>query len=363
MKKLLLALSTVLVTTFAAAQTTAPDATKPYLIFDATYDLQPVQAGLPTNVTIYYDNQTGTVNKAVQFRFWYDTSVFAAPTITYVGGVADNEFQYSVNDTNGYATVTWVYTGTNTNFDLGAGSMFNVALPFEAGFTNGPIDNMAFVGSPSFPSYGTLQTGFDTTLGLHNYGGVLQEPPFTYTATLLNSGNNPASSIPLVLQKSADGTSWVNVQTVNTDVNGQVVFNDNLDQSFWQIRIRINEGLDASTALSTADANMIAQLVAGLQTTSGIQFYTANPNQANGVTVSDSFTVFNRLAQNASSYPSNPDVLFFTEAQFNTIQASTTDQTSNIPGQVTFNSPLINNTTSGNFYLLVLGDANGTGLN
>jgi hypothetical protein len=108
---------------------------------------------------------------------------------------------------------------------------------------------------------------------------------------------------------------------------------------------------------------MIAQLVVGIQTPTGIQFYTANPNQANSITASDSFTVFNRLAQNANSYPSNPDVLFFTESQFTTIQASNTDQTSNIPGQVTFNSPLINNTASGNFYLLVLGDANGTGLN
>ena len=363
MKKLILALSTVLVTTLAVAQTTAPDATKPYLIFDATYDLQPVGAGNPTDVVIYYDNQTGTANKAVQFRFWYDTSVFAAPTITYLGGVTDNEFQYSVNDANGYATVTWVYTGTDTNFDLATGQMFNVALPFEGSYSNGPISDMAFVGSPSFPSYGTLQTGFDTTLGLQNYGGVLQEPPFTYTATVLNSGANPAGSIPVLLQKSADGTSWTTVQTLNTDVNGQVVFNDNLDQSYWQIRIRINEGLDASSALSTADANMIAQLVVGLQTPTGIQFYTANPNQANSITAADSFTVFNRLAQNANSYPSNPDILFFTESQFTTIQAATTDQTSNIPGQVTFNSPLINNTTSGNFYLLVLGDANGTGLN
>ena len=363
MKKLLLALSMVLVTTFAAAQTTAPNATKPYLIFDATYDLQPVDTGNPTNVTIYYDNQTGTPNKAIQFRFWYDATVFDAPTLTYTGVETNNYFQYNVNDTDGYVTATWVYTGTDTNFDLTAGTMFNVALPFNTGFSNGSISSMSFADTPSFSSYGTLSNGTDTELGLHNYGGVLQEPVFNYTATILNPSTNPAESIPVILQKSADGTTWTDLQTVNTSTDGEAVFEDNLDQSYWQIRVKIDSGLDASSALSTADANMIAQLAIGLQSPTGIQFYTANPNQTNSITAADSFTVFNRLAQNATSFPNNPDVLFFTEAQYNTIFNSNTDQSSTIPGQPTFTSPLINNTTTGNYYMLVLGDANGTGLN
>ena len=73
--------------------------------------------------------------------------------------------------------------------------------------------------------------------------------------------------------------------------------------------------------------------------------------------------VFSRLAQGNSSYSSNPDVLFFTEAQYTTISSATSDQSSSIPGLTEFLSPLINNTTTGNFYLLILGDANGTGLN
>jgi len=363
MKKLILSLSIVLVTAFATAQTTAPDATKPYLIFDATYDLQPVQSGNSTDVVIYYDNQTGTANKALQFRFWYDATVFDAPTVTYLGAESNNYFQYNVNDTDGYVTATWVYTGNDTNFDIAAGSMFNVALPFDASFTNGNINDMAFAGSPSFTPYGTLANGTDTDLGLQNYGGVLQEPVFNYTATVLNASDNPAEAIPVILQKSSDGTTWTDLQTVTTSATGEAVFEDNIDQTFWQIRIKIDSGLDASSALSTADANMIAQLAIGLQTPTGIQYYTANPNQANAITTSDSFVVFNRLAQNASSYPNNPDVLFFTEAQYTTIFNASTDQTGNIPGLVTFVSPLINNTTTGNYYMLILGDANGTGLN
>ena len=108
---------------------------------------------------------------------------------------------------------------------------------------------------------------------------------------------------------------------------------------------------------------MIAQIAAGVQNAAGVQWYTANPNQATGITVSDSYLVFSRLAQGNTSYPNNPDVLFFTEAQYNTITNSNVDPSVSIPGQVEFLSPQINNTTSGNFYLLILGDANGTGLN
>ncbi len=54
---------------------------------------------------------------------------------------------------------------------------------------------------------------------------------------------------------------------------------------------------------------------------------------------------------------------YSTETQLNTINGASSDQSSSIPGLSEFLSPTINGTTAGNFYLLVLGDANGTGLN
>jgi hypothetical protein len=364
MKKLLLVLSLVLVSLTGFSQTIAPDATKPYLIFDATYELQPVGSGNPTNVTIYYDN-AGTVNmKAIQFRFWYDKNVFASPTVTYTGSETNNYFATKVNATEGNVTVTWVYTGTNASFNIADGAMFNVALPFQGSYQNGAVTNMSFTGTTSFPAYAALADGTDTALGLHNYGGAFTEPVFQYAANFKNSPSNPAENIPVVLQKSSNGTTWVDVTTVNTDTNGTANFNTFLDQSYWQIRIKINPGLNASTALTTADANMISEIVAGNVAVTGTQFYTANTNRSsNGITISDAYMVFGRLAQGTSSYTGVPDVLFFTEAQYNQIAASSTDLSSTIPGQVTFLSTNINNTTSGNYYLLVPGDANGTGLN
>lgn len=363
MKKLLLMLSLVLVTLTGYSQTIAPDATKPYLIFDQAYNLQPVGAATPTDVAIYYDNAGSTAIKAVQFRLWYDKTVFDSPTVTYVGSEINNYFQTLVNTTEGSVTVTWVYTGANASFDLTDGQMFNVALPFKASYTNGAVASMAFTGATAYPSYGTLANGTDTVLGLQNYGGAFTEPVFNYAATFLNDPTNPATDVPVILQKSSNGTVWTDVMTVPTLATGVAAFTTNLDQTYWQIRVKVAPGLTAPAALSTADSNMIAQMATGIQTPTGTQFYTANPNQANNITISDSYTVFSRLAQGNSTYPNNPDVLFFTEAQYTSIAASATSLEATIPGQVTFLSANINNTVAANYYLLVLGDVNGTGRN
>lgn len=363
MKKILLILSMFLVTITGFSQQVAPDNTKPYLVFDASYNLAPVASGTNTQVAIYYSNLNATAIKAVQFRFWYDKNVFDSPTVTYTGTESSNLFNTKVNAAEGNVTVTWVYTGTNASFNIANGAMFNVSLPFKATYTNGTVTAMAFTGASAFPAYGTLAAGTDTTLGLQNYGGAFTEPVFNYAATMLNNPTNPASDIPVVLQKSSNGTTWTDVMTVSTNTNGVAQFTTNLDQNYWQIRVKVNPGLTAPDALAAADADMIAQIATGLQTPTGIQFYTANPNQANGITISDSYTVFSRLAQGLTTYPGNPDILFFTEAQYNTIAASSTDQSATIPGQSTFLSPNINNTTAANYYLLVLGDANGTGHN
>lgn len=363
MKKLFLMLGLVLVTFSGISQTVAPDGTKPYLIFDQTYELQPVGSGIPTDVAIYYDNQAGTAIKALQFRFWYDPSVFDIPTVSYVGPESNNYFQTLVNPSEGNVTVTWVYTGSSTTFNITPGQMFSISLPFQPSYQNGSVNAMSFVGVSSYPSYGTLADGSDTALGLHNYGGEFTEPTFEYAATFLNSPSNPSSDIPVKLQKSSNGSTWTDVEVVSTDVNGVANFQTKLDQSYWQIRLQVDPQPMNPAALSTADANMIAQIATGLQQPTGTQFYTANPNLTNGITVSDSYTVFSRLAQNLSAYPNTPDILFFTENEYTQIVASPVDLTSTIPGQSTFISVNINGTTAANYYLLVLGDANGTGHN
>ena len=360
MKKLLFLLAGLMLTTTISAQTTSPDATKPYVILDSSYALESVTSSNNTVVDLYYDNTSGTKVKGIQFSFNYDVSVFDPPTVTY-NNTSGTDAYLSTSIANGVVKVVWAYTGATTTFDITTGNMFDVSLPFKSSYTNGSVADIDFTNN--LTAYYAKADGTDAVLGTSDNGGNFTEPAFDYVATILNSPSNPAQSIPVILQKSSDGSSWTNVSTVTTGADGTATFSANLDQAYWQIRLRIASGLNASTALSTADANMIAQIAAGAQATSGIQFYTANPNQANGVTVSDSYLLFARLATNGTSYANNPDVLFFTEAQYNTISNATSDQSSSIPGLAEFLSPNINGTTTGNFYILVLGDANGTGLN
>jgi len=360
LKNILLTLALVMGSLTVFGQTTAPDATKPYVIFDSTYALESTTSSSNTSVDIYYDNTSGTAVKGIQFSFSYDNTVFDTPTVTY-NNTSGPAGYLSTDVNNGIVKVVWVYTGASTTFDLIAGNMFSVELPFDANYTNGSVAGMDF--TTDLTAYYATAAGTDAALGTSDNGGNFVEPAFDYEATILNSPSNPADSIDVILQKSSDGSTWTDVTSVTTDAQGKAVFSENLDQAYWQIRIKIASGLDASSALSTADANMIAQIAAGVQNAAGVQWYTANPNQATGITVSDSYLVFSRLAQGNTSYPSTPDVLFFTEAQYNTIDASNVDPSVSIPGQTEFLSPQINNTTAGNYYLLILGDANGTGLN
>ena len=360
LKNILLTLALVMGSLTVFGQTTAPDATKPYVIFDSTYTLESTTSSSNTSVDIYYDNTSGTAVKGIQFSFSYDNTVFDTPTVTY-NNTSGPAGYLSTDVTNGIVKVVWVYTGASTTFDIIAGNMFSVELPFDSNYTNGSVTGMDF--TTDLTAYYATAAGTDAALGTSDNGGNFVEPAFDYTATILNSPSNPADSIDVILQKSSDGNSWTDVATATTDAQGEAVFSENLDQAYWQIRIKIASGLNASSALSTADANMIAQIAAGVQNAAGVQWYTANPNQATGITVSDSYLVFSRLAQGNTSYPSTPDVLFFTEAQYNTITNSNVDPSVSIPGLTEFLSPQINNTTAGNFYLLILGDANGTGLN
>ena len=362
LKNILLTLALVMGSLTVFGQTTAPDATKPYVIFDSTYTLESTTSSSNTSADIYYDNTSGNAVKGIQFSFSYDNTVFDAPTVTYnnTSGPA-GYLSTNVDDSNGIVKVVWVYTGSSTTFDLIAGNMFSVELPFDANYTNGSVTGLDF--TTDLVAYYATAAGTDAALGTSDNGGNFVEPAFDYTATILNSPSNPAESIDVILQKSSDGNTWSDVATVTTAADGTAVFSENLDQAYWQIRIKIAAGINGGSALSTADANMIAQIAAGVQNAAGVQWYTANPNQATGITVSDSYLVFARLAQNGTGYPANPDVLFFTEAQYNTITNSNVDPSTAIPGQTEFLSPQINNTTAGNYYLLILGDANGTGLN
>lgn len=64
-------------------------------------------------------------------------------------------------------------------------------------------------------AYYVKADGTDGALGTQDNGGNFIEPAFDYVATILNSGTNPAESIPVILQKSSDGSTWTDVTFSN----------------------------------------------------------------------------------------------------------------------------------------------------
>ena len=175
------------------SQTTAPDASKPYVILDSTYTLESINSASNTSVDIYYDNTSGNTVKGIQFSFNYDNNVFDEPTVTYNNTSGPVGYMSTDIDTaNGIVKVVWVYDGSSTTFDIITGNMFSVELPFLNTYANGTVNGIDF--TTDLTAYYSTATGTDALLGTSDYGGEFVEPVFDYVATILNNSTNPAEN-------------------------------------------------------------------------------------------------------------------------------------------------------------------------
>ena len=146
LKNIFLTLALAISTMTVFGQTTAPDATKPYVIFDSTYTLESTGSSSNTEFDIYYDNTSGNAVKGIQFSFNYDNTVFDEPTVTYNNTSGPVGYlSYDVDSTNGVVKVVWVYTGASTTFNMITGNMFTVNAPFLSGYTNGAVADVDFM--------------------------------------------------------------------------------------------------------------------------------------------------------------------------------------------------------------------------
>jgi hypothetical protein len=95
----------------------------------------------------------------------------------------------------------------------------------------------------------------------------------------------------------------------------------------------------------------------------GFDYYTADINGSNNLTISDAYGVFAKVSGNFTVWPNNvKNIKFFTAAQYATINGSSTNYTSTIPGVTNFTYEIIAGQPSTvTYYVAVPGDANGTG--
>ena len=142
MKKLLLTL-TLLFTTVIFGQTLPAPSNGHWVILDTTYTVGTTTTGT-TEADLYYTNQAGKKITGLQFRVWYDNVAFngAAPTVALKYSATDQYMQYVVNQTDGYITVTLVYTGSNTNFSYANDAAVGITFTHAAAATWNTLDSI-----------------------------------------------------------------------------------------------------------------------------------------------------------------------------------------------------------------------------
>ena len=338
-------------------------------IIDTQYQVGTTAQG-STQAKITLQNTTLTKYAGTQFRVFYDNTAFTNAAVSLIGSTTNLDLQYVTNTTNGYITITLVYTGPSATYTLANGERFLITFTHAAPavFNNlASITPLTWTGAQAFPTYAAKQDGMDTTLSVHNYGGNFIFQNFQYAGTFTNVTGSPAKYLNLALERRPQGGgAWVQHSTYTTNITGNFSISVPLDTTYWDVRLAIKgDTMGVGNIISSTDAQQINQWVLGNGTMSGFDYYTADVNNTGNITISDAWGVFGRVSGRFTEWPNNvEDVKFFTASEYSTINGSSTNFTQTIPGSTNFNFEIIaGQPSSVTFYVMVPGDANGTGYN
>lgn len=320
-----------------------------------------------TTAKVTLQNTTLTKYAGIQFRLFYDKIAFTNATVSLIGSTSNLDLQFVTNTANGFITITLVYTGPSASYTLANGERFLITFTHAAPavFNNlSSISPLTWTGTQTFQAIAAKQDGMDTTLNVHNYGGQFIFQNFQFAGTFTNVTGTPAKFLPLALERRPQtGGSWVQHSTYVTDLSGNFSISVPLDTTYWDVRLAIKgDTMGVGNIISTTDAQQVNQWLLGNGTMSGFDYYHADVNGSNSLSISDVWGVFGRVSGRFTSWPNNvKDVKFFTPSEYNTINGSSTNYTSSIAGVTNFTFEILPGTTSVTYYVMVPGDANGTG--
>ena len=337
-----------------------------WAIIDASYQVGSTTIG-QTKAKLTLRNNTLTKTTGVQFRVFYDKIAFTNASVALLGSNTNLDMQYSTSAANGYITVTLVYTGASSTYTLAEGETFEITFTHAPAATFIPlsISNLTWSGVQTFTPYAAQQDGMDIALSLHNYGGVFVRPTLTFSGDYVNVTGTPAKNLVLKLEKKPKNSStWAEHNSYTTDVAGHFTFTETIDTTFYDVRIATRVADNApGNVISTADAQLINQWVLGTSAMSGFDYFTADVNGSNGITISDAYGVFGRVSGRFTSWPNSvKDIKFFTPTEYTAINGSSTNLTSTYAGVTNFYHDIIAGQPDSIVrYVMVPGDANGTG--
>ena len=369
MKKNLLFFLTFVYALLGYTQTCpTPTTSGVHITLDSTYKIGTYRSG-KTSVGMCFYNSTSEKITAAQFRVFYDKSAFASvDTIKSKNTSFSQYLQYVDNPSGGYVTVTLTYTGVVSSFSIPNGALFEVVFKHTSSLATtyfSPTD-MTFAGSSSFGQTATNQSGNDYSLTLTNFGGKFEKQKMSFKGKFVNVQGGGSKNLSVALEKKLkSGGSWSYVQTSVTNTQGRFNFtNVEIDTTAWDVRIAVKgDTMGVGSIVSVSDAQRINQYVLGTQTMKGFDFYTSDANGDKNITISDVYSVYGRVGGRFTAFPNSvKDVLFFTVAEYNTINGSSTNYTSSIAGSTNFTFNIIaGQPDSVTYYVACPGDANGTG--
>lgn len=368
MKKIKLFLITLLITTGISAQSAATSpGTGHWVVIDSGYQVGTTTDGQTVAPLYFYNTSTTNNITGMQFKVKYDNTAFTAVVPSLKISTTSQVLNYTDDKTNGYLTVTLVYTGTNSTFNYSNGATFDLTFTHAAEATWNTLDSIKTLKISDVSGWDDLAStalGNDTTLVVYSYGGRFNQRVLRFVGMFFNiTGTNTANLYASLEKKAKTGSTWTTVASDKTDANGKIVFREFLDTTYWDTRMVVKgDTMTAGSIYSTADAQKINQVMLGTHTLSGFDYYTFDVNGNDGnVTIADVYGVYARLAGRFTEWPnSQEDVLFFTESEYNTINGSSTNHTSTISGATNF-TYYINGDDSVVYYVAAKGDANNTG--
>jgi hypothetical protein len=368
--KLISSIALLLAVSLPAFSQTAPPAPSSgiWAIIDTNYTVGTSTLNV-TKARLTLQNTTSNKTTGVQFRVFYDKVAFSSASVALVGSSTNLYLQSVDNNANGYVTITLVYTGSSNTYSLANGETFEItfghvtATVFQALTSISPL---SWSGAYPYSQVAAEQPGNDIALSLHNYGGIFYLPHLQYHGTFTNVTGSGAKNLTLALQKKPKtGSTWSQVNTYTTNINGNFSFDEILDTTYFDVRLAIQgDTMGVGNVISVADAQQINQWTIGGATPAGWDFYHADVNGDNSVSISDAYGVFGRIAGRFSVWPNSvKDVKFFTVSEYTTVTGTpATNFTSTYPGVTNFTFNILpGQPDSVTFYVMVPGDANNTG--
>lgn len=406
MKRLLLSILFIALPVLALGQTSGNGQGNGWVVLTSQYNTSPFNT--TTDVNVYFDGSSYSGNiTSVQFRLGYDgVSFTSVNSITNLLG-SDYVINYNDDVSTDRVLISVVYTGSS-NQTIADGAFVTVKfnnVP-EALLYNQEQNRSAFNFS-GFTPIGSNSLGNDVTLSSLNHGGLVKIPHRKYFGFVQDY--RTLTGVPnleyQLIKNSGPGTTGT-LQTVLTNqlptttnqfgyyeliyyehyygyyTSGQTQFS-------FLFKTQPLSGITSSDppSLSTTDSYLQLRYATGKETYTPIQLLASDVNQSHTSTIADAYSSFARFSNRFADWQNlGPggyrDVMIIDPKDKKYLEYESTTQTQIGIGPLGFKPKMTNwtyvledyinyegpNSHSGqdqfekDFYVVLMGDVNGTGI-